>query len=469
MIVRSAPPGVRLGLRGRALVVPGAVAVAIAVGLLAWLVDRRSYDIWGGIIVAPALVVLTLPVLGRLARREGDPALRRLLVAALVLKLASAVARYFIGFDVYRGFIDAGVYHKFGAQVADSFRHGIFDVDVGKLTGTGFLRLVTGAIYTVIGPTKLGGFFVFSWLGFWGLLFFYRAFRLAVPDGDHRLYAKLVFFLPSLLYWPSSIGKEAWMTFTMGLVALGAARLLTDRPRALRPLAAGLVGTTYVRPHMAAIILAALTVARVAGRRPGGAPGAPFAKFVTVAALLAASTVVVRQFQTYFGVDEFSASSINQVLTTATGRSTTGGSSFEPPAVNSPAKLPPAAATVLFRPAPWEAHNAQAMATAAEGAVLAVLCLRHRRRLLASVAEALRRPYVLFVVSYSLLFVYAFSRIANFGLLARQRVQLYPLFLVLLALPASSRRGADARQAAAPLSDEGAVRTWEVLEPWARS
>jgi hypothetical protein len=32
------------------------------------------------------------------------------------------------------------------------------------------------------------------------------------------------------------------------------------------------------------------------------------------------------------------------------------------------------------------------------------------------------------------MFVIGFSSIANFGLLARQRVQMYPLFLVLLAV-----------------------------------
>jgi hypothetical protein len=43
---------------------------------------------------------------------------------------------------------------------------------------------------------------------------------------------------------------------------------------------------------------------------------------------------------------------------------------------------------------------------------------------------------VVFSVIYVLLFIIAFSSFANFGLLARERVQLYPLFLVLLAIPA---------------------------------
>jgi hypothetical protein len=38
-------------------------------------------------------------------------------------------------------------------------------------------------------------------------------------------------------------------------------------------------------------------------------------------------------------------------------------------------------------------------------------------------------------IAYTGLFIIAFSGLANFGLLARQRVQLLPLFFVLLAVP----------------------------------
>jgi hypothetical protein len=45
------------------------------------------------------------------------------------------------------------------------------------------------------------------------------------------------------------------------------------------------------------------------------------------------------------------------------------------------------------------------------------------------------QPYLVFCLAYTLLFLVAYSSFANFGLLARQRVQLYPLFLVLFSLP----------------------------------
>ena len=57
-----------------------------------------------------------------------------------------------------------------------------------------------------------------------------------------------------------------------------------------------------------------------------------------------------------------------------------------------------------------------------------------------------RWPYVAFILVYAAGFVVAFASIANFGILARERVQLLPFFLVLLAMP-GARRGPPTRPA----------------------
>ena len=55
---------------------------------------------------------------------------------------------------------------------------------------------------------------------------------------------------------------------------------------------------------------------------------------------------------------------------------------------------------------------------------------------LRSLGRMMRRsPYVAYCVGVVLMFVYAFSALSNFGILARQRVQVLPFFLVLLCLP----------------------------------
>jgi hypothetical protein len=115
-----------------------------------------------------------------------------------------------------------------------------------------------------------------------------------------------------------------------------------------------------------------------------------------------------------------------------------GGSEFEPTAVANPLNLPVGFLTVLFRPFVFEVNNTQALATALEGTLVLGLSLIGFRHLWSAVRSIRRRPYVAFALFYVGLFVVGYSGLANFGLLARQRAQLLPLYLVLLAVPVAS-------------------------------
>ncbi len=108
--------------------------------------------------------------------------------------------------------------------------------------------------------------------------------------------------------------------------------------------------------------------------------------------------------------------------------------------MDSPLRAPVAIFTVLFRPFISEAHNLQSLLAAVEGTALLILCLLRLGWLRAAVGSLRRQPYVVFCLVFSVLFIVAYSSFANFGLLARQRVQLYPLFLVLISIPPVTKR-----------------------------
>jgi hypothetical protein len=103
---------------------------------------------------------------------------------------------------------------------------------------------------------------------------------------------------------------------------------------------------------------------------------------------------------------------------------------------------------VLFRPFPWETLNMTALAQSIESLFLLVLTLLSVRRIGRAVVGAVRNPYLAFVVLYVGAFVLAFSSIANFGILARERAQVLPMFFVLLcvAVPPITRFRAPARR-----------------------
>ncbi len=102
--------------------------------------------------------------------------------------------------------------------------------------------------------------------------------------------------------------------------------------------------------------------------------------------------------------------------------------------------------TVLFRPFPWEAGNAQALVASVEGTILAMLFVVSLPRLARLPRLLVTTPYLVFAVSYSLMFVFAFSSVGNFGIITRQRTQVFPLVLVLLAIPLATRAVEERRE-----------------------
>ncbi|MGH9085908.1 MAG: hypothetical protein ACRDYW_10680 [Acidimicrobiales bacterium] len=409
------------------------------VGVITWLMEHGSYDIFAGIIVGMVLIAGSLPLLRRAADLEVDARMARLVWLAFACKLLAAIPRYMVAFGLYDGQADSSSYSDAGALLARQFRDGDFVIDIGRqVQGTGFIQIVTGVVYTFTGATSLGGFLVFSWLGFWGLYLFYRAFVRACPQGDHLRYAVLVFFLPSLLFWPSSIGKEAWMCLCLGVVAYGASRALTAARGGILLVALGLLGLGTVRPHVGALVAVSLFAAYVLRRSPRSATGlAPFAKLLGIVALGGVLVVAVGQLEQFLGVDAFDVESVEASLDEVTAQTGQGGSYVEGTSTDlSPSRFPRAFMNVMFRPYLWQATNAQALVAAAEALVLLVLFVTGWRRLLGAARAVLDTPYVILCGCYAVLFVYGFSSFANYGILVRQRVQMLPFFLVLLAMPA---------------------------------
>ena len=128
----------------------------------------------------------------------------------------------------YGGGGDTNLYDHAGATLAPQLRSGIYR-GLGKITGTRFVEVLTGQVYAVTGVTELGATMVYSFLTFVGMLGFYRAFVLAFPAGDRTRYRRLLFLFPTMWFWPSSIGKDAWMVFCLGLAMYGFAKVLHGR------------------------------------------------------------------------------------------------------------------------------------------------------------------------------------------------------------------------------------------------
>lgn len=435
----------------RPLVLVG-LGLVVATPLVLVLLDGRAPTGPGSaLVVALVLLLGSIPALAALAKLEQDRRLLSFLVVALAAKLAGAFGRFYLTNAAYGGLADAVLYDAAGREWVSEFKSGRLVWVAENIdnfgAGTKAMGTLTGLVYAAAGRNVLTGFVVFSWLGFWGLVMAYRAFVIAVPDGDRRRYRLLLFFLPSLVFWPSSIGKDAWMQLTLGAVFLGVAMLTRHHPRwsGILWLVAGLGGAALLRPHIALAALAPLAVAlAVRQRSAGDAPKQRKGGVVRIAGLAilgVASLVLLNRVGTVFGNEaDPAAGSVTGVLDTASTITSQGGSEFDAATVTGVTDLPMATISVLFRPFLWEATSPVKAIAGIETTLLLVLTLASWRRLRALPGQMRRNRYLVYVAVFAVVSIVGFSRVGNEGILARQRTQFLPAVLVLLCIPVEPRR-----------------------------
>ena len=390
-------------------------------------------------VAAGATLVLVL--LTWVVRREPDPIVGRIILLGFVAKLAGTAAYYRVIADVY-GFGDVTRYVRAGRELAPIIRSGTMP-EQAQATGTPFTEFLTGVVFAVFGSSEVIGYYVFSLLSFVGMVAFLKAFQLAVPEGNHRRYALFVLLMPTMVYWPSTIGKDAWLVFTLGMATYGAARILRGARFAYPIIALSLLGMGAVRPHMALLFTLSFAAAYLLRLGRGDTHRGAGAWFAGLALVLGGVLFAATNFSEEMGSgSQEQRVSVSQVRTDAeevmeaTDRNTRmGGSEFENRPIEGPLGTIYAVLTVPFRPFPHEAENFQARVASAEGLFLLVLVLFSARRFARLPSAVLRSPYVAFCAVYTVGFLVAFSNFANFGLLSRQRSQLLPFLLVLLVIP----------------------------------
>jgi hypothetical protein len=387
------------------------------------------------VVIMLAGASLGLVALRGILNRESDRVIARIAVIGLIAKLAGAILRFTVMADLYGGRGDFNRYFENGTALAGQIRSGSLP-DQARETGTPFMDFIVGVFYAVAPNQLWVGFFAFAMLSFVGALLFLQAFRLALPDGNHRLYAALVFFTPTMVFWPSSIGKEAWLVFTLGVAAYGAARVLRGRRWGYLIVLLGGAGAFMVRPHMGALFALAFAGAFLLRFRDPDIRTHAIGWGLGVLVIGIGAGFAAANFGDELPQDEsVDGTQAEQILAETARRTTQGGSEYDSRPVRSPGDLGHALITVPFRPFPTEGHNWQAQLAGLEGVILLLILLAVLPSLASFPRLVLRRPYVAMATAYSLGFVIAFSNVGNFGILTRQRAQLLPFLFVLFALP----------------------------------
>ena len=424
-------------------VLAGAGLLALLIGLS---LGQNTLDLWGAVGIPVIIVSLMAPiVISRERRKPVD--LGRLMVLGLVARFIATYVRYLMEAQYYRAG-DALTYGSVGASTASQVWAG--DLPASRLvpsgTATSFIRSLTGLVQLITVQSTAGAFVVYSFFSFLGIWAFINAARRALPDLHIRRYAMLVLFMPSMLFWASAIGKDAWMVMWLGLFAAGAARMLT-RARggvALVTLSALMGGVC--RPHVMLLAIGALlmTVVFVGSRNARSAGRGGASRIVFTLLLVVGLTVAFSSLTVIFPKAEplSDPGSVTGLVTQAANKTALGGSQIETTSPNAVWNYPFAMLSGLYRPLLIEARNPPTLIAALEGTALLVLTVLWRRNIVTGIRSFRRTPYLLFAALYASMFFVVWSSISNLGILARQRVQGLPFILLLLAVETAQERAA---------------------------
>jgi hypothetical protein len=451
----------------RVTIIAVASALLVLIAVL-WASTSSNEAISASVVMGGLLCSVTAAAVVWAYRKDPDPLIVRVTILAAFIKIVIApVVRAATTESLYGGLADGRYYFLEGSLVARAYRSGQFSL--GAVEGlqqrsmSNNLVRVSGWVIAAVGESQSAFFIVFSWMSFVGLLCFVLAFRTALGEWHRRRYAFLIYFLPSLLYWPSNAGKEAWMLLWLGVAALAMAHATKGTLRLVANIgvfALAVLAMGWVRPHVAAIMLVAAAVALVHQAFLRRSARSWLIVAATVAAAVPAGLFFVRQFGQIFA----STQSLDEALAATRLRTNSGGSTFAASPVTSPLDFPMATVTVLIRPFIFEAANLAMRVAAVETMMIAPLFMLAAFSI-RSVARLLRsNTYFAFCMTFVVAFVIAFSNVSNFGILARQRSMVWPFVLVLLGVMRIPGIGSRSRASAAvPVAEHSELRSRPTL------
>lgn len=382
------------------------------------------------IFVFAVLILLYKPLI-----KSFDPKFPfSLFFLAFLVKLSASAARYWTLIDIYDNVGDAVSYHEKGMEIASVLSMGNFAPLDSVKSGTSGLDFMVGILYSIFPQNMEGAFVLFATFAFIGSCFFYRAFVLAFPERPSGLYMVLIFFLPSILFWPSSLGKDAVVFLGLGLIAYGVALLMKKGSvTGTIWLLIGLGALLLVRPYTAGFVIAAAGISSifVPNRTSRTSLGLWLASGCIL--IIIGFFVIQRsaEFLTDSGLRELSWQGLMDFYKARKESTTTGGSQTLTPVVVTLLGPLYAFVTILFRPFPWEAHNLQSLATSLESVLWIILIIKKRRFIYSKVGTMFRDPFIAFIIIFSITMILIQTTTGNFAIIARQRVQFLPFFLML--------------------------------------
>lgn len=383
------------------------------------------------------MVVAVVLVAAFCIRQSRLPrSLKWIALTALAFRVVGSFSYYGL-FETFYGGGDYGMYYERGADYAERIGRSDFSMFVdshewlgGHWWATQFVVFAAGLLMSLLGTNIFSIFIVFSLLAFIGLVGFGAAFRRSFPEVSPERYLLWIWLFPSLWFWSAALGKDALLLCGLGISTLG---FVGRDGRINWPLlTGGMVLVFAVRPQVAAVIMLAM----VLSQWTAGATRWTLAN--TVQSVVFA---VVALWAIQVGVTSGGAGSANvegvqgyiEDRATIADRSGTTVGDLASGWTSAPIAL----VNILFRPFPWEARSVTTLVASAEVWGLWTIAILRRKNIVAAVRQWRSSR----LLAFSLIFIPIYAVmlglvVVNMGIIARQRIFLFPfIFLLLEARP----------------------------------
>lgn len=378
---------------------------------------------WPGFFIA----IIIFIIIGALGAKQVPPMFHSQYYYGLLIRTIGVIGYHFVVFGIYNGAADPVIYYRWGVKFAGYFSSfdlsPFFDVTLWRnprFIGTNFMGYPAAMAVMLAGQSYRGTWLLFSSLSFFGLIFMAKVFYRAYGIVDYKKYLTTLLLLPPLWFWTASISKDTWMIFGVGLFMLGF--IQKNKKQSVVGMAIGILFCYLVRPQIAAMLAFALA-------------GAYFIisfKKLTFKNVIILSLSVIGAFYFLSVIDVGSGvGDIEEFAVSQRQYSSYGGSTIQQATGIMAYVMAPV--NILLRPFPWEIGSFLQIITFLELYFLWLLALLNRK----AVYRAFKYVRNDRLVAFSLVFIGLFSvgaglALSNLGLIARQRIILYPFMLIVI-------------------------------------
>lgn len=328
------------------------------------------------------------------------------------------------------GGVDAWVYDNYAAKFAEYFLRGDFSPFYdqsfwrnGQLFYTNFVAYPAAFFMIATLGSEFGIYLLFSSFCFAGLVFLLYAFRKNYQFLDQKNIIFWILMFPALWFWTSTIGKDAFMFFGIGIVCLG----ITNKRLNYVLILLGLAILYAFRPPTAYVAVLALGSFFVLNLKDSW-----LIRIFKITFGIVVIVLLANYLSDKWGVEEFSNEELAELQSGTLRYNEYGQGKLEEKA-GGLESIPQGIIDVLARPFIWEIRNVLTLASAIEINAVLFLLFWKRKSVTQFIREGLTHRLSTFVLAFVFIYVVTVGLFENnIGLIARHRAIIFP-FLFLMA------------------------------------